>query len=409
MKQWRARLIFMATMIVIGAASLVLNNCGGGGGGGSTPPVDAGNKSAGSGAAAVQNSLGIANLGLGSLSGGGFTGKPSFRSLKQAKAGSLKASVAGFYKGFKAYKAKAQAVSALAATTTVVSCVDNLPTTATDNIQTTAIDLATGEISITYTNCTTDLGDGTEEVQNGPISFSATATGIGFNLGGSATHYTDTVTRTSDSRLVFATDDNLGVTGTFGLPVTCNSNPAIDSIDLTIGGTSSDREDSEVDGVLDINETTTLTSVGFSISETLDPTSCEATDVGMTQSGAFALVDHLDATNNFSLSVSAGDPLTINSTTVTGPPAGESVTVSGTFTSASGCFTGTLTVATPTPLFIPDGASCPVSGTLTVTGDVIGTVTYSDNSDGVGIQVDEGSDGTVDLEYLDCEDAEACV
>ncbi len=404
MKRFRTRFIFMAGFLVIGAAALVLYSCGGGGGGSSTPPAGVtGTKSAGSGAAAVQNSIGAANLGLGSLSGGGFTGKPSFRSLKQAKAGSLKASVAGFYKGFKAYKAKAQAVSALATTTTVTSCVDGSVTTATDNIQTTTLDLTTGDITITYTNCTTDLLDGTEEVQNGPISFSLALTGINLSLGTSATHYTDTVTRTSDSRLVFATDDNLTVIGAFGLttPLPCTSGPVPSTVDFTVNGTSSDKEDFTVDGTLDINESDTFTNLGSAMTvSSIDPITCEPSDYGVTETGSFALVDNLDVTKNFSLVISSSDPLVLTVTSATG---GENTSVSGTFTVTSDCFTGTLTVATTTPLFTPTGASCPTSGVITVTGDVIGTVTYTSTG---GVHVD---DGTTTHDYTDCNEAEACV
>ncbi|MBI3811091.1 MAG: hypothetical protein HY283_02635 [Nitrospirae bacterium] len=399
MKQWRTRFAFMAGFLVIGAASLVLSSCGGGGGGGGgggTTTGTTGTKSAGSGAAAVQTAVGSANFGLGSMSGGGFTGKPSFRSLKQAKSGSLKTSLAAFYKG---YKAKAMAVSAFTATACTDGGTMDLTSTATGS-------------TITFTNCTTkDATAGTTEVQNGAMNFSATATGFSFSLGNSTTHYTDKVTRDSDSRVVSNTDEDLTVTGTFGLttPLTCASGTFPSGFSFAIDGTSLNQEDTNIDGVFDINESDSFTSVAFALTVTsVDSATCEPTDFSMSLSGGITLTDNLDSNNNMSLTISAGTPMTFAETAVTTPAAGDNVMVSGSFTCTTKCFSGTLTITTTTPLFIPTGQDCPTSGEISVSGSVTGTVTYSDPATAAGGVAVTVSDSSGTKTYTSCTDVGAC-
>ena len=129
---------------------------------------------------------------------------------------------------------------------------------------------------------------------------------------------------------------------------------------------------------------------------------CVPTEFSGELSGGVNFVDNEDPTESFSMNV---DSLMVTKTAVTG---GDAFEIDGTVTIVdSACFSGSLLFDTTTPLFFPDGeAVCPVSGEIDITGAVTGTVTYTA---GGGIDIDEGSDGSVDQSFDDCEDAEACV
>ena len=123
-----------------------------------------------------------------------------------------------------------------------------------------------------------------------------------------------------------------------------------------------------------------------------------ALDNGLSDNG-LSLTDNIDSSNSFSMTI---DSLTIQSTMVTG---GQQLSVNGTITMDADCFSGEVTTTTTTDMFIPDGARCPTDGVVEVSGAVSGTATYTSTG---GVDIDEGSDGTVDISYDSCEEAEAC-
>jgi hypothetical protein len=95
------------------------------------------------------------------------------------------------------------------------------------------------------------------------------------------------------------------------------------------------------------------------------------------------------------------DDLTFTSAqTIQDSTAGMLVTISGRYRGA--CLDGWVTFATLTPIFIPDGSSCPTSGQVRISGN--GQATITCNSDG---SVDIDVDGSV-LQYATCEDLPTC-
>ena len=179
-----------------------------------------------------------------------------------------------------------------------------------------------------------------------------------------------------------------------------------------IDGTFSFKEDFDGDGVIDVNESASITD--FTISVTVNDISvpdsfgiCEPTDFTVSVSGSTSNTDNIDPDLSFSMSISSSDPLTITWTVVSG---GANVTINGSLSYSDSCFTGSLTIVTTTPLFFPetvdDEIDCPTSGVIMVTGTWTGTITYTSTG---GVEIDNGSDGTVDETLSDCEDEATCV
>jgi hypothetical protein len=140
---------------------------------------------------------------------------------------------------------------------------------------------------------------------------------------------------------------------------------------------------------------------GYTMDMTDTSLVCDFSSLVISESGGFEFTDHLEANNSITMS---GIDLSM---TVTSDATGNTITVDGSFGCSTSCFNGTLTLATTTPLFFPaSGGDCATAGEIVVTGTLTGTITYTSTG---GVQIDEGSDGSVDEEYASCEDVEACV
>ena len=386
------------SIVTVAVFSLLLTGCGGssgssGGGGGPTGPSE----SASNTTTAVNFAIGGIDFALSSMSSPSL--KPSLKPFRKAKATDLKASVAGFYKGLKAYRAKA------------ISPLTDIPC----DSGSAHIDITPTGIELTFTDCQDSLGDELEYT-DGIISFSETPTGFTLTITGhtTGTGFTSRRTRTSDGSLVEEDITDLTVTGTFGVTtIDCGGVPFSDSITMVIDGAFSFEADFDGDGMLDedLDESVDSLSLSMTVSQISAPDSfgvCEPTDFTVSIFGAFAEMDNLDPDFSFSVSMSSSNPLTITWMEVTG---GVELTINGSLTVSDSCFTGSITLVTTTPLFFPDtgseddGIDCPSSGVITVTGTWTGTITYTSG----GVDIDNGSDGTVDETLSDCEDAATCV
>ncbi len=249
---------------------------------------------------------------------------------------------------------------------------------------------------ITFTDCRmTDLDDPDVELYfDGTITFFLQGT-TEFSITYSGFYYVST--RISTGRLLEEGTLNLTVESMIVIAATCNDligRP----ITTLVDGTYSVRGDEDEDGTVDYDFTVQNRAFQFvTVVNALDP-GCEPTDVTVTVTGGLDFTDNLTSLT-YSMDFSTADPLVMNEVTAAG---GMNITISGTFTLNTTCFSGTVTVETTAPIFIPDGADCPTAGVLVVTGDLTGTITFTPSG---GVEVDNGSDGTVDETYASCEEA----
>ncbi|MBI4641282.1 MAG: hypothetical protein HY731_11340 [Candidatus Tectomicrobia bacterium] len=395
-----------------------LVGCGGGGGDGSSPSssrtsstgpmVQSGTPSTGSAVSAVQSAIGAINFGLGSMSGGGLgSAKLSLKSFKETRTRDLNASMAGFYSDLRDHHFKILSPLFALRGCSFGGSRDFSPT-------------STG-FTATFTQCKEHFdidGNNTldvEEFVNGSVSFSETATGFSLTL----TNLIDRITRISDGRLLGESLDNFSVTGTFGnTMVSCGGEQVPTSFTIVTAGTSSIKEDGNADGVLDFDDRGEANFTASTTVNQFNSTTCEPTDFTTTLQGSFAFTDNLDGSESFAMNISSSDPLAVTFKAVTvNPPSaaatgGVNVTVNGSFTVVTSCFSALLTVSTTTPLFFPDftgedeEVTCPISGVVRVTGGLIGTITYTSTG---GVRIDNGSDGSVDEALESCRDGGTCM
>ena len=111
--------------------------------------------------------------------------------------------------------------------------------------------------------------------------------------------------------------------------------------------------------------------------------------------------------NNLTVSIPSSDPVVVAWETVAG---GADVTGNGSYTLSSPYVTGSLTIETIETLFFPIAEEtglpdCFTSGVIRVTGDQTATITFTATG---GIEIDNGSDGTVDGAFESCADADIC-
>lgn len=159
------------------------------------------------------------------------------------------------------------------------------------------------------------------------------------------------------------------------------------------------------DGTLKATDLTQVITVAAYDTDCITPT-----DITLTENGGIQFTDHLDATNNTSMTVSG---LVMHSVTSTNTASQKILTTSlnGSMTVTSPCFTGSLTFATAEDIvevldpLTGEADGCPIAGKLVISGSMVGTVKYTSTG---GVQIDNGNDGTVDQSFDSCEDADVC-
>jgi len=273
-----------------------------------------------------------------------------------------------------------------------------------------------GTIDITgtttvFTNCRTLIdtnGDGqtdAAQVLNGSLDVSVTSSTLSIVTN----TLTTSITSLANNRVLERTTLNITVTGTTHSSSACRGVTVPTALTLVLNGTFSLQLDIDGNGTLEVD--TSSQAQGFTIMSrinTFDPNLCIPRDLSASVSGQLSVTDNLNSNASFTLISSPSNPLTISVSTITG---GVNITLRGSFSTSAPCFTGSLTVDTPTPLFFPTttfniSGECPTAGVLTVTGSQIGTIRYTPTG---GVTIDNGSDGSIDQTFNTCDDAKACL
>lgn len=410
----RYGVIALIAVLVLGLA-IYFAACSGGGGSSSG---SSGTASAGAGASVASTAINSGTMALSSTVGGSSSGAPHF------KPQSLSSSVNTFYSNLQAkrasiaaFKAKmlAGTISSAPVLTTTNPCLGGGSVTTVLDI-TTAGTTTTTMLTFTNDHCTDIFSTGTDtitQVWNGSTAFIITE-GTGtfsftFSQGNSATTtpLTLTWTRQSDSKLVLNDSAIQTFTGSADLTsaITCTPLGSATSITQYQKFTISMDANMHYTGIDAADNPYNIAdnAKGFTLvaDSTLDNT-CTATGGTITESGAIAHTDNIDPKGNTSLTITS--PLTLVWASVIGVVSGDTYDISGSSTMSTPCFTGSITLATTTPIFIPTGATCPIAGVVQVSGTVNGTVTYLSTG---GIQID--SPGKPTETYTSCDEAKGCV
>jgi len=379
-------------------SSLWLTACGGGGGdsGTNTPttpttPSPAVISRVSSASAATQTAVNAVTQSLESLVGGTASAAP--RAFSSAQVQDLGTTIQRF----------STALETQGASTPrdVISC----PNGGTLNTTSTA----TGT-TLVFANCRTLIdtdGDGRNdaaEVVNGSLSVSQTSFNIGASFSLTADNLTTRITKLTNNSLLEETTLNITLTGTTQSSSTCGGEVVPTALTLVLNGPIALKQDTDGNGTIDVDQNVRAQSFTMTVRITrFDLSSCTPLDLSVAVAGTLAVTDNLNANESFALTSSTSNPLTLALSTVTG---GTNITIAGSFSVSSVCFTGALTITTQAPIFSPVDAPCPTAGVLSVTGDQIGTISYTSTG---GVTIDEGSNGSIDRTFPSCSGAQACL
>jgi hypothetical protein len=354
------------------AAGAVLNGCSGGGGG-----IDLTAPDANSASAAMTASL--AAFGAGSSgTGNAKAGGPATAS--QVGVATRALALVKTYRG-----TSTASFRALAPTTTpcfVSGSVTEDPEAGT----------------IVYNDCVEASSGGVETYTNG--SLAVTQTGPD-SLSIAFTNLRSGTRRASDDRRL--QDDTIDGTisaSNVVIDQTCGAFITSGSMGMTF--TVETYQDANGDATAEVNQAASANNFRMSVTETFNG-SCSLTSTRFVANGGFSFVDSIESANDFSASFSN---YSVVATPATG---GTLVTFSGIISVSSPCVTGTFSIETPTPLFVPDssgGDDCATAGKVLVSGDdVVVSVTATATG---GIEVDEGDDGSIEKSFANCDEADAC-
>ncbi len=316
----------------------------------------------------------------------------------------LPGAISSFYDGLAGFRARAASLAT--GLTLTLNC-----TVSGQNI----VYANTGILSMNFVNCidsVTRLGVAAQHYQNGLFLWSTTTdttTGklnsITAKWGDSTTNFTNRFTRTSDGRVI---SDNVGyqtLQATVLSSATCTkgTTPVEVPTSMIFGLDGQDRNklDVNMDGNYDFDTSWQASNfqLGINVNDFIVST-CVPSTGSIQESGLFAVTGNLNPLASHSMDISSTNPLTLTFAPVTG---GQDLTVNGTFTATTPCFTGTLTLATSTPIYVVPLVDCPLGGQVDVTGDVTGSVVFTGTG---GVSVTDGS-GT--RNYGSCKGVNACI
>lgn len=400
MRNWK--MLAMAAGISTGIA--LLAGCGGGG---DDKPNAGATKSARAAAPLAGKALDAASFG--SAAQGGTLGSPKSRMVAAARTtqGSseqnLNAAVGRFQRS-----SGANSVGTRAATTKAITPSECLS----------GGSVAVNGDTLVYNNCIDIVGP-TKFFQNGTITYTsvdqAQSGTFTYKAGAGTTPYVfsvSTIVNPTTTQTDFEMSMLADVTGTSTASICTNATSGeIGYANSTMSMTGEFRFKSYANGILISDDTLKATSLNEVITVAAYDTDCiTPTDINLTENGAIQFTDNLDATNNTSMTVSG---FVMRSVTSTNAASQKILTtsLSGSMTVTSPCFTGSLTFVTvenivevidPTSKEVED---CPIAGKLALSGSVVGTVRYTATG---GVEIDNGSDGTVDQTFKSCEDANIC-
>jgi len=280
------------------------------------------------------------------------------------------------------------------------------------SIATTTDTTAGTVITTSYSNCITSIDTNADGIvdaslyRNGVASFTMSNTLLDYASG-----ITTRVTRLSDNRVLWEevlTGMNIHVR----LISTrdCLGNPYAASAELTVNGTNSVKVDSDADGAWDTDQSVVFNSFFFGfINTTMDSQTCRPV------SGTFTRITDLGVpvilADNVQVIASMQSTIPVNSPTHqlhvewVDTSGNESLNISGDFAIDTSCGRTTLSVATATPLDVPIGSYCATTGAMVVSGDASATIHFAGMG---GIQIDRGSDGSIDATFSSCNLTATC-
>jgi len=391
MRKWKV--LALATAVTTGIA--LLASCGG-----SDSNNSDATKSARAAAPLAAKALTVASLGSQVQNRSGRLNKTvaAAPAAHAAPASGLNAAVARFQRGSNA--------SALSARTNTAQALTASPCT-------TGTATTTGNTTV-YENCTYSVGnmmyfeDGTITVASVDLADSST---FNFDAGTTTKPYVfreSILVNGTMSMPVFEMSATAKITGT-NTGKTCASEYGTGYAN-SIMNMNGEFRIKEYSGTA-INEDFMLKTSGLSevvAVAKFDMAKCDPMDVTVTENGLVALTDNVNSVNNMSMSATN---LVMHAVASTNTAMQDVLTTSltGTVEVASSCFTGSLTFATIEPIVqvLDEGEvdECPIAGKLAFSGSAVGTIKYTVTG---GVEIDNGSDGSVDQSFKSCEDADIC-
>ncbi len=395
MRNWK----MLAIAVGVSTSIALLASCGGG----DDKPSPGATKSVRAAAPLAGKALDAASFG--SDAQGGSLGSPKSRMVAAARGTrssseqSLNASVARFQ------RSSGAAVRARTATTKAI----------TPSECASGGSVAVNGDTLVYANCE-DIYGNTKFFQNGTITFTsvdqATSGTFTYQAGAGTTPYVYRISiiNGATTQPEFEMSMLADVTGTSTVNM-CETTTDIGYANSTMSMTGEFRFKTYANGVLIADDTLKATGLNEVITVAAYDADCiTPTDITLTENGAIQFTDHLDAANNTSMTVSG---LVMHSVTSTNTASQKILTtsLSGSMTVTSPCFTGALTFATVENIVevidptTGEADGCPIAGKLVISGAAAGTVKYTSTG---GVQIDNGSDGTVDQTFESCEDADVC-
>ena len=356
------------------------------GGGGSTATEEAGSPVVATTFSTVQQALQGVALGMGATSGsgGGGFGRPVIGSQNSHQKGTL----AGIYRtlqspGFGSSDSHGESDG----------CLDGGTMDMTET--------ATG-FSVVFDECI-NIVEGMMTFQDGQMSFEETDTTFNF--------FNNMVTRLTNVETGAILSESVTEEMTFSGNLVGDDACGPDSISMVMNGSMVIQSDFNFDGTPDAHLATVFTDYNLAMAASNFDGECSPQNFQASQWGGFAFTDHIDTENSMGMDISVEEPLLliveVEADEFCPTCGGETWSISGSYSAESSCFTGSLTVATLTPVFIPDSSEdqCPIAGEIQVTGDLNATIAFQGNG---SVTVDQGNDGTVDETYEDCNEAGIC-
>ncbi len=394
-------------MALGGLASLAIlvYGCGSGGGGGDAPAGTAA-QSASAASKAFVNALGVATDGPGG-GGAGEGGTGVAQSLKRKAVSNLsdEAQIRLALQDFKSsVTLRQQKMLRATEDSGVQPCPGGGTFRVRINDNNTPNDESDDAVTADFAHCS-ESSEGSSSFLNGSIRLTVTNGGQGFTM--TLNRFTS---RTTDSSGSFETGGS-GTISFSGSEVACGDSSFLENATFTMNLTGKNKVDLDNDGTIESNESFSLNNLIITLAEAHRPApDCTPGPVTFMINGKANFTNHLNRADNITAAFTHfAMVVTPMIREIEGVEKdGDTLSLDGTIAISSDCVNGTFTFSTPVgeEPFIPLDASCPVDGRFLIhRGGATTAVIYTD---GGGVQIDEGDDGSAEQTFENCEAAEAC-
>jgi hypothetical protein len=268
-----------------------------------------------------------------------------------------------------------------------------------------------GVVTATHNACTTYIdanSDGvadTSIIRDGIASFRSFIDGFGYTDG-----ITTQARRLSDNALLWEEiNANLGIRMFLGSTRICLGNTYAASASLTVSGTTNIKVDIDADGLWEANQSIAFTEFRFGFHNTTVDANCNSLSGRFTRTSSIgipvSLTDNIQpmaaATSTIPQNVANG----VFQVDWARDVGGELLSLSGAFAIESSCHSTMISLSTVTPVRVSDGGYCSTAGSLAIDGDIKASISYTGTG---GIEIDNGSDGTIETAFASCADSNAC-